>query len=162
MHFFHRHRKTVLIGSLVAGVLGSSFGFAATTRDGPPMGRMYKNLEKLRADLNLNPNQVELWQKASNEMKSTAQQAMANHRQMREQFNAALDTPNLDLRALAEKNDKLRADAQAARKQVRDSWLAVYESLDPAQRETVRAFLKERAARMAKWQEHRRHRDGAA
>lgn len=161
MGFFRRHRRKIIAASIVTGIFGAGFGLAhGAHRHGWPVEMMMSHLEKLHDGLQLNVNQEVLWKQATTQTRSIASQAMEQHGQMREAFKAALDTPNVDLRLLTEKADRMRADADATRREVRDLWLAVYDSLDAAQKEKVRVFMKDRAERFGRFRAH--FRDEAA
>lgn len=158
MHFFRRHRKSLIAATVITGIFGAGYGIAnAHFRHGPPIDRIVGQLDTLRGELRLNVNQEVLWKQAMAQTRMVVAQAFDQHGQMREAFRAALDTPGVDLRQLTEKADRMFADADTTRKQVRDLWLGVYDSLDAAQRDQVRVFMKERAARFQRFRDYARH-----
>ncbi|CUI80961.1 Uncharacterised protein [Achromobacter sp. 2789STDY5608615] len=63
-------------------------------------------------------------------------------------LKAQLDSGKLDPRALIEQSDKSRDQFGAQAKQVRDQWLAVWDSLNDGQRTQVTQMLKDRQAKM--------------
>ena len=78
-------------------------------------------------------------------------------------LKAQLDSGKLDPRALISQSEQNRGQFDTQMKQARDQWLAVWDSLNDAQRSQVASMLKERQARMeqrhARMQE--RHGKGA-
>ena len=63
-------------------------------------------------------------------------------------LKAQLDSGKLDPRALLDQSDKSRDQFSTQAKQVRDQWLAVWDSLNDAQRTQVTQMLKDRQAKM--------------
>ena len=63
-------------------------------------------------------------------------------------LKAQLDSGKLDPRALVEQSEKSREAFGPQAKQVRDQWLAVWDSLNDTQRGQVTKFVKERQDRM--------------
>lgn len=142
-------RKAVASAAL-ALALGLGIATSVTAAQAPRHGgehRMLRGLDRLHDSLKLNADQERLWQKAQGQMKQDAQAARARHDELRDKTRAALDQPNADLHALASDLDRAHDQDIAARRQVRDQWLALYDSLDAAQKEQVRGFLKERMQR---------------
>ena len=78
-------------------------------------------------------------------------------------LKSQLDSGKLDPRALISQSEQNRGQFDTQMKQARDQWLAVWDSLNDAQRSQVASMLKERQARMeqrhARMQE--RHGKGA-
>lgn len=110
---------------------------------GGPGMRMMKEIERLKASLQLSANQSALWDKAVAQMKPPANmgEAMkADHDRM----VAALADPNFNPRTLAADSDRKDTERRARMASIRDAWFSVYDSLNPAQRGQVREFLRER------------------
>ena len=63
-------------------------------------------------------------------------------------LKAQLDSGKLDPRALISQSEQNRGQFDTQMKQARDQWLAVWDSLNDAQRSQVASMLKERQARM--------------
>ena len=110
---------------------------------GGPGMRMMKEVERLKASLQLNASQSALWDKAVAQMKpptNMREEMKANHDRM----TAALADPNFNPRALAAEMDRMDTERRARMSSIRDAWFTVYDSLNPAQRGQVREFLRER------------------
>ncbi|MGH8456679.1 MAG: periplasmic heavy metal sensor [Stenotrophobium sp.] len=108
-------------------------------------------LDRLHDKLALTGDQQPLWDHAEQMTKGNIQRHFEKSQQRQATVLAALDNPQVDLRKLAAEQDQGMKDAMAAHQQVRDAWLAVYDSLNPTQKATVLAVLKKRV-------EHAQHR----
>ena len=64
---------------------------------------------------------------------------------------AAVSQPGADLRASARQMDALRDAGRKQHEAIRDRWLTVYDSLDAAQKEKARLFVKSRIEHMGQW-----------
>jgi len=100
-------------------------------------------------------------QDAQRELRDAVRQGGERH----ELLKAQLDSGKLDPRALMTQEDKQREAFGVRAKQVRDKWLAVWDSLNETQRGQIATMLKERQARMeqhrAKMEAHRAKTPGA-
>ncbi len=128
---------------------------------GGPGMHMMKEVERLKASLQLGASQSALWDKAVAQMKPPTdmrEKMRAEHDKM----TAALADPNFDPRKIAAEMDRMGAERRARMATIREAWFSVYDSLNPAQRGQVREFLRERMSPMHG--EHRmewmHHRDG--
>lgn len=159
-NLFRRTSRARVVAAALAAAVG--LGFAASVAAAPlhhETGRHgFRGMEKLHGNLKLSAEQEALWQKARAQMKQNAQAARDRHTELRGSTRAALDKPNVDFRALAEQMDRAREQDIAARRQVRDQWLALYDSLDQNQKEQVRVFVKERVQRGEKFRAKMRER----
>lgn len=112
---------------------------------GPAM-RMMRELDRLKASLQLNPQQAALWDRAAAAMKpdgNPRDEMKARHDRML----AMLADPNFNPRALAAETDRMADEHMAKMRTVREAWFSVYDSLNAAQRGQVREFLRERMAK---------------
>ena len=113
------------------------------------MGGM-KGLSLLHDDLKLDAKQEAAWQQAD----KASKEAMAGMRDRRvkhhEEIKALVDKPGADLRNISKRMDDFRAEGQKLHQANRDRWLAVYDTLNPEQKEKVRVFFKGVAERMGK------------
>ncbi|EWM41107.1 heavy-metal resistance family protein [Bordetella holmesii 35009] len=116
------------------------------------------------ASLKLDAKQQALFDKA----RDASQQAMEARRQAgpapHELLQAQLNAGKLDPYALAAEGDKRRAQFESQETALRTQWLAVWDSLNDAQRAQVTQIVKERVAKMkehhGKRGEHRSGRRG--
>lgn len=117
-----------------------------------------RGMERLHDELKLDARQEALWQEARQSMRGMAGDKDARNA-MRERMQkqrsdalAALSQPGADLRGLMQQMDAQRDEMRdAMRKQheaSRDRWLAVYDSLNPEQKEKARLFFKSKLERM--------------
>jgi uncharacterized membrane protein len=105
------------------------------------------------AKLKLDTNQQALFDTARQAQqdfrKSMRESAMTRHKALDSQLQAG----KLDPRALADAQAQSRQQRQSQADQVRQKWLAVWDSLNDGQRQQVTSFVKERQAR---WEQHRK------
>ena len=137
-------------GASSAQAPGGPRGPEGTGADG--IGPMH-GFERLHKQLNLNPQQEELWKKAQTAQRDAFKAMRAKGEETRARLRAEIDKPGADLKQYAELGDKLRdemhAQMEATRKQVRAAWFNVYDSLDAKQREQVRVAIRDGMDRMA-------------
>jgi periplasmic protein CpxP/Spy len=117
-----------------------------------------RGLETLHTDLKLNPKQETLWQSAATRTKEMMAQMRNDREQMRSAMLQELSKPQADLRALANGMDAARTRHTDLRKEAREQWLALYDNLDPNQRETARQFLLTRVQHARQGHRHGHHR----
>ena len=127
---------------------------AAKGPEGRHHGFMERAIAQLHDKLNLNPQQEALWQKALSDTQQTMAQMRKEHKERHATLLRELDNPQVNLHTLAQQMDAMRDQQAAARKQLRDQWLAVYDSLDANQQGQVRSFLRERLERAGHWHKH--------
>ncbi len=156
---FENHGKKSTAALLAAGLLGagSVWAQAPGVRGPEGMGPMH-GLERLHKELNLNAQQEELWKKAQAAQREAFRAMRAKGEETRAKLRVEIDKPGADLKQFAQLRDQLgaqmRAQMEAARKQVREAWFAVYDTLDSAQKEMVRVAIRDGMDRMS------RHRGG--
>jgi protein CpxP len=157
--FFRRHRNKLIAASIAAGLLGGGTALAANRHE-HRMDMIGQHLAKVREQLKLNPEQDALWQQAETSTREQMRRMMEEGRGMRDKARAELDKPGADLRSVFAQGDQLRQQAEEARRQSRDKWLAVYDSLNPDQKEQVRVFMKARLDRIGGFGHGHHHRRG--
>ncbi|MCP5419946.1 MAG: periplasmic heavy metal sensor [Gammaproteobacteria bacterium] len=113
-----------------------------------PAERLLRQISQLHDELGLSASQDTLWQNAQTQTRQQIRQMIDRHQQLRQALQSALEHPDLDLRALALQADQMQTQNTATRKQIRDTWLVVYDGLDNGQRERVRLFLGDRLQRV--------------
>ncbi len=140
---------------LAAGLLVAGAVWAQAPGEGGPegMGPM-RGLERLHKELNLNAQQEELWKKAQGLQREAFRSMRAQGEETRAKLRAEIDKPGADLKQFAQLRDQLgaqmHAQMEATRKQVREAWFVVYDTLDSAQREKVRVAIRDRMDRMGR------------
>ncbi|MDQ8032173.1 hypothetical protein CEG14_12555 [Bordetella genomosp. 1] len=90
-------------------------------------------------------------------MKQRFEAGRAEHQLLKEQLAAN----KLDPRALSAAGEKSRDQFRAEGDKVRDQWLAVWDSLNPGQRDQVTKLVKERSAKMEERMAKKGHRGDA-
>lgn len=127
---------------------GQRGGFHKGMRDGlfiPGLGPVTKAQV---AELKLDDKQQALFKTAQDGQRSLHEAMRASGGKRHDLLKAQLDSGKLDPRALVEQSEKSREAFGAQAKQVRDQWLAVWDSLNETQRGQVTKFVKDRQAKM--------------
>lgn len=123
-------------------------GFHKGMRDGlwiPGLGPVSKaQVDQLKLD----DKQQALLKTAQDGQRGLRDAMRASGGQRHDLLKAQLDAGKLDPHALADQTDKSREQFGSQAKQVRDQWLAVWDSLNDAQRAQVTQLVKERQAKM--------------
>ena len=148
-----------------AGVLAAAALFAGASSAQAPGGPRgpegmaqegagpVRGFERLHKQLNLNPQQEELWNKAQAAQRDAFKAMRAKGEETRARLRAEIDKPGVDLKQYAQMSetlrDQMRAQTESTRKQVRTAWFGVYDSLDAKQREQVRVAIRDGMDRMA-------------
>ncbi|MGI4813130.1 MAG: periplasmic heavy metal sensor [Janthinobacterium lividum] len=120
-------------------------------RHGP--GGFLKRLDALHAQLGLNPQQEQLWQKAVASLRQTHSETRALREDAGTRMHALLQQPVLDLAALRDARLQNHQRAQQLRKQSDDAWLEAYNSLDTRQKTIVSDAIR-RELRHHWWHKH--------
>jgi len=134
-----------------AGVWAKGYGHGPRGGDaggGDELGVMARLHDKLK----LNEQQETLWKKARETSRETFKSMRGGSGQeLREKMRAEIDKTDADLRSIMQladqQREQMRAQMEAARKQTRGAWLAVYDTLDANQKEQVRLAIKQRMER---------------
>lgn len=112
------------------------------------MGYHLQDMSRLHGELKLDARQEALWQDAEQFSQTSMRDMREQMRKHREEALAAVSKPGADLRAILKQMDDLRDGGRQQREAGRDRWLAVYDSLDAAQKEKARVFFKGKLERM--------------
>lgn len=140
----------VATGILGAGVAAAQMPDAPRSEHAKPM----HGFERLHRQLNLNPQQEELWKKAQDAQREAFKAMRARGAETRAKLRVEIDKPGIDLKQFAQYRDQLRdqmrAEMDGARKQVRAAWFGVYDSLDAKQKEQVRVAIRDGMDRMSR------------
>ena len=141
--------------ALSLGLAANSHAMPRGEYPGPGMGRPGHHsivhgraMNRLHDELKLDAKQEALWKEA--EKFSQDHRGMMRERfgKERAEIKAMLDQPGADLRAVTRRMDDLKAAGMKERDAVRERWLAVYDTLNPDQKEKARLFFKAGAERM--------------
>jgi hypothetical protein len=167
------NRKMGLTGAVLAAGLAGAGSIWAQAPGVHPRGvegiGPMRGFERLHRELNLNRQQEALWDKAQTAQREAFRTMRAKAEEVRAKLRVEIDKPGEDLKRFAQLRDQLRTEMQAqmegVRAQVRSAWFAVYDTLNPAQKEQVRVAIRDGMDRMGRG--HRRggydgHRPGAA
>ena len=123
------------------------------------MGPM-RGFERLHKQLNLNPQQEELWKKAQSLQREGFRSMRAKGQETRAKLRVEIDKPGADLKQFAQMSDELRAQMreqmEATHKQVRGAWFGVYYALDAKQKEQVRVAIRDGMDRGGRMGRHHR------
>lgn len=140
-----------LILAISIGALALSAAAGAVPHDGdhgmPPFAVPFA---KLHDQLKLTPQQEALWAKADAAAKTAREEGRKRHEEMharRAELKKSLAAGDADLHALAKRHDDEMVAAQQRMRDLRDQWLAVYDSLDAGQKRQVQTFMAERLDR---------------
>lgn len=109
------------------------------------------------AALKLDANQQSLFTAAQQAQESFHKSMRENAMNRRKTLDEQLKAGKLDPHALADAQTQARQQMQSQGEQVRQKWLALWDSLNDGQRQQVTQFVKERQDRMhARMEEHRK------
>jgi len=128
--------------------LSGAAAFAQPGPHGHHGGDASFGIAALKGKLNLNTSQQTMWDNAVAQTKAAHDTGRANMQKVKDAMSAELAKAEPDLAAVAAATDDVQASNTALRKQVRNTWLAVYATFTPDQKAVVRDTLKQRMARM--------------
>jgi hypothetical protein len=143
-----------------AGLLGAASSWAqAPGGKGPEQMGPMRGFERLHKELALNPQQEDLWKKAQGQQREAFRAMRAKGEETRAKLRVEIDKPGADLKQFAQLRDQLgaqlHAQMDAIHKQVRAAWFAVYDTLDPGQKEKVRVAIRDGMDRKGHMGRHR-------
>jgi hypothetical protein len=152
-------RHGVKLAALAAAALVAGSGWAQMPGGAEGAGPM-RGFERLHKELNLNPQQEDLWKKAQGLQREAHRAMRARGEETRARLRVEIDKPGADLKQFAQLREELRAQTQAqmeaTRKEVRAAWFAAYDALDSAQKEQVRVAIRDGMDRMSHMGRHHR------
>ena len=151
----------LVAGSAVAAPPPPADGGPASMQHHGPRGEFHKGMRdglfipglgpvsKAQVDqLKLDDKQQALFKTAQDGQRSLHEAMRAAGGKRNDLLKAQLDSNKLDPRALATQSEQSRDQFSTQAKQVRDQWLAVWDSLNDTQRGQVTKIVKEREAKM--------------
>jgi Spy/CpxP family protein refolding chaperone len=155
---FENHGKKLTAALFAAGLLGAASSWAQAPAGAEGMGPM-RGFERLHKELKLNAQQEDLWKKAQGAQREAFRSMRAKGEETRAKLRVEIDKPGADLKQFAQLRDELgaqtRAQMDALRSQAREAWFAVYDALDPGQKEQVRVAIRDGMDRMSHMGRHR-------
>jgi len=141
--------KRVAVWAAAAFIsLSGAAAFAQPGPHGHHGGDASFGIAALKGKLNLNTSQQTMWDNAVAQTKTAHDTGRANMQQIKDAMTAELAKAEPDLAVVAAVADNVQASNSALRKQVRNTWLALYATFTPDQKAIVRDTLKQRMARM--------------
>ncbi len=121
---------------------------------------LIRAITAFKAELNLNTSQQALWDAAVTASKSTRDAAMQRRQTVKQVATEELAKTEPNLARIATAADQVQDVNTAARRQIRDQWLAVYNTFTPEQKAVVKSGIEKRMSRMEKFREQMRERFG--
>ncbi len=106
-----------------------------------------------KAQLNLNTSQQTQFDTAVAQSKAAMETARSNMQRTKDALAGELAKTEPDLGAVAAVSDDVRAQNQSLRRQVRDQWLALYNTFSPEQKAVVKQMIQSRMARFEQFRE---------
>lgn len=160
-------RILVAAVALSLGLAANSYAMPRGEHPGPGMGMAGHHamvhgraMNRLHDELKLDAKQEALWKEAEKFSQDHRDTMRERFRKEHTEIKAMLDQPGADLRAIAKRTDDLKAEGMKERNAVRERWLAVYDTLNPDQKEKARLFFKAGAERMQRMGQKAKERAG--
>lgn len=151
----------LVAGSAMAAPTPAADGGPAAMQHQGPRGEFHKGMRdglfipglgpvsKAQVDqLKLDDKQQALFKTAQDGQRSLHEAMRAAGAKRHDLLKTQLDSNKLDPRALATQSEQSRDQFSTQAKQVRDQWLAVWDSLNDTQRGQVTKIVKDREAKM--------------
>ncbi|MEO8133449.1 MAG: periplasmic heavy metal sensor [Betaproteobacteria bacterium] len=111
-----------------------------------------------KAQLNLNTSQQALWDAAVAASRATREAAMQRRQSVKPVVTEELASADPNLTRIAAAVDQAQDANTAARRQVRNQWLAVYNTFSPEQKAVVKSAIERRMSRMENFRERMQER----
>jgi hypothetical protein len=163
-HFCRRTRQAALASALVLALGGTAYAEPGQQFGHHGPGARAAHVEgviaQLRTQLNLNTQQQVAFDNALAASKAAREGARAELAKVHAAMQAELAKTAPDLRKVSDLGEQVRASLQAQHRQIRDQWLALYDTFDAQQKLVVRDALAKRAERIGQFREKMRDRFG--
>lgn len=114
----------------------------------------------VKSQLNLNTSQQALWDAAVTAGKAARDAAIQRRQSVRQVVNEEVATAAPNLARIAAASDQVQDANTAARRQIRDQWLAVYNTFTADQKAVVKTAIQRHLSRMDSFRERMRERLG--
>ncbi|HEX4885697.1 MAG TPA: periplasmic heavy metal sensor [Casimicrobiaceae bacterium] len=145
-------RRLAMASALVVALGSAAYASPGVGPHGHGPGargdQVHAVIAQLRGQLNLNTQQQLAFDNAIANSKAARQNGRAEMEKVHAAMQAELAKPAPDLRAVAAAADQAQAANQATRKQIREQWLALYDTFSAEQKLVVRDALQKRVQRM--------------
>jgi Spy/CpxP family protein refolding chaperone len=161
--FCRRATHAAIASALLAAVATTAQagpGFGGPHGPGARGAHVEHVIAQVRSQLNLNSQQQVAFDNAVANTRAAREAGRAEMDKVRAAMQAELAKPAPDLRHVADIADQAQAAALAQRRQLRDQWLALYDTFSAEQKLVVRDALQRRAERMDTFRERMRGRSG--
>jgi Spy/CpxP family protein refolding chaperone len=155
-----RRAATVVAAAFAFAVTGVAFGQTppAPGTAAPHAGHHWKGggdedmlamtIVHAKSTLNLNTSQSQMFDAALAQSKAARQTGHGLRQQVHDALAAELAKPEPDLASVAAVANGARDQGAALRKQVQASWLSLYATFSPDQKNVVKGMLQQHLARM--------------
>jgi len=157
-----RSRRWIVVAS---AALALALGGAAIAQPGP-MGHhgggmdgpdmISRLIAHAKDKLNLNTSQQAQFDAAVTQSKAAHATGRANMQRVKDALAAEVAKAEPDFAAVAAVADDARTQNQALHRQIRDQWLALYNTFSPDQKAVVKEMIQSRLARGEKFREKMR------
>ena len=148
-------RRVAFALALCAGL--SALPAAAQRGGGDPL---IHAITAFKTQLNLNSSQQALWDAAVTATSAARDAAIQRRQTVRQVANEEVATAAPNLPRIAAASDQVQDANTAARRQVRDQWLAVYNTFTAEQKAIVKTGIQRHMSRMEGFRERMRERFG--
>lgn len=162
---FRRTRQLALASALLVAAGGSAFahgpGHGYRGAHGGHGAGIERVIAHVQEKLALDTSQQVMFDSALAATKSAREAGRAQREAMKEALRAELNVVEPDLAKLAAMADAARDQHQAVHRQVRDQWLALYQTFSATQKAVVREALATRLERHERFNQRMRERFGS-
>jgi Spy/CpxP family protein refolding chaperone len=153
--------KKSLAASIAAAAAAAVLAGGALAQPAHPHGHhgpgdVAMAIAALKGQLNLNSSQQMMWDNAVAASKVARDSGRANLGRVHDALATELAKAEPDLAAVSAVADDAQTRNSALRRQVRDTWLALYATFSPDQKAIVRDSLNSRMARMEQFRQQKR------
>ena len=161
---FRRRASQAVLASALFVAIGAAAQPGPGAGPGPGFGphargaHVEQVIAHLRSQLNLNTQQQQAFDNAIAAGRAAREQARAEGTKVRDAVRAELASNAPNLRNVAALGDQARAALAARHAQVRDQWLALYDTFSAEQKQVVRDAMLKRMERMEHFREKMRER----
>jgi hypothetical protein len=152
--------KKLLLAIAAAAGISAVASHALAQAPGPHHGHgdPIAIIAALKDKLNLNTSQQQQWDSVVAQTQAARQAARAGFDQLKAATQVELAKAEPDLASLAAQADAIHQQNAAARKSVRDGWLALYATFSAEQKAVVRDAIVAKLSRLEQFRAHMKER----